>query len=67
MADIETLKQETRVFTASKEFSKAATIGSMDTYHAMCADASADYESFWANLAREVAVVAMLRCSISEV
>ena len=53
MADIETLKQETRVFTASKEFSKAATIGSMDTYHAMCADASADYESFWANLARE--------------
>ena len=53
MADIETLKQETRVFTASKEFSKAATIGSMDAYHAMCADASADYESFWANLARE--------------
>ena len=53
MADIETLKQETRVFTASNEFSKAATIGSMDTYHAMCADASADYESFWASLARE--------------
>ena len=53
MADIETLKQETRVFTASKEFSKAATIGSMDAYHAMCADASADYEAFWASLARE--------------
>lgn len=53
MADIETLKQETRVFTAPKEFSKAATIGSMDAYHAMCADASADYESFWASLARE--------------
>ena len=53
MAEIETLKQETRVFTASKEFSTAATIGSMDAYHAMCADASADYESFWANLARE--------------
>ena len=53
MADIETIKQETRVFTASKEFSKAATIGSMDAYHAMCADASADYESFWASLARE--------------
>ena len=52
MADIETLKQETRVFNASKEFSSAATIGSMDAYNAMCKDASTDYEGFWANLAR---------------
>ena len=52
MADIETFKQESRVFTASKEFSSAATIGSMDAYHAMCKDASTDYEAFWAALAR---------------
>lgn len=53
MADIESLSHETRIFQPPAEFSKTATIGSMEAYHAMCADADADYEGFWAALARE--------------
>ncbi|GAA4026994.1 acetate--CoA ligase [Actimicrobium antarcticum] len=53
MADIETLKQETRVFNASDAFKENATISGMDAYNAMCADAAQDYEGFWASLARE--------------
>ena len=53
MADIETIKHETRIFHPSAEFSGNATIGSMYAYHAMCAAAEQDYEGFWASLARE--------------
>ena len=53
MAEIETIKHETRIFHASTEFAGNAAIGSMDAYHALCAAAAQDYEGFWASLARE--------------
>ncbi|HZW19884.1 acetate--CoA ligase [Noviherbaspirillum sp.] len=53
MSDIETLKQENRIFNPPAEFVKNAAISGMDAYQAMCAAAERDYEGFWANLARE--------------
>ena len=53
MADIETLKQEDRVFNPPPQFVQNATISGMARYHAMCAEAERDYEGFWAKLARE--------------
>ena len=53
MAEIETIKQESRIFLPSAEFSKNAAIGSMESYLAMCAEAERDYEGFWAKLANE--------------
>ncbi len=53
MADIETLKQENRIFAPPAEFIKNATISGMDAYRALCAEAERDYEGFWARLARE--------------
>jgi acetyl-CoA synthetase len=53
MADIETLKQEERVFPAPPEFVKNANISGMEQYLAMCAEAARDYEGFWAELARD--------------
>src|SRR4051812_1124193 len=52
MSDIETLKQENRIFAPPAEFVKNATISGMDAYRAMCAEAERDYEGFWARLAR---------------
>ena len=53
MADIETFKQENRVFAPPAEFVKNAAISGMDAYNALCAEAERDYEGFWARLARE--------------
>ncbi|OWW19685.1 acetate--CoA ligase [Noviherbaspirillum denitrificans] len=53
MSDIETLKQESRIFNPPAEFVKNANISGMETYKAMCAAAERDYEGFWAQLARE--------------
>ncbi|MBC7499013.1 MAG: acetate--CoA ligase [Herminiimonas sp.] len=53
MAEIETIKHETRVFLPPAEFAKKAAIGSMASYLAMCAEAERDYEGFWAKLARD--------------
>jgi acetyl-CoA synthetase len=53
MSEIESLKQETRVFPPPESFVKQATIAGMDAYRAMCAEAERDYEGFWAKLARE--------------
>jgi acetyl-CoA synthetase len=53
MSDIETLKQENRIFAPPAGFVKNATISGMDAYRAMCAEAERDYEGFWARLARE--------------
>ncbi|MDB5960273.1 MAG: acs, partial [Massilia sp.] len=44
---------ESRVFTPAAAFSANAAIGSMAAYDALCAEADADYEGFWARLARE--------------
>ncbi|MFJ9452789.1 acetate--CoA ligase [Herbaspirillum sp. NPDC101397] len=53
MADIETFKQENRVFAPPAEFVKNAAVSGMDAYNALCAEAERDYEGFWARLARE--------------
>ncbi|MFL9923405.1 acetate--CoA ligase [Herbaspirillum lusitanum] len=53
MADIETFKQENRVFAPPAEFVKNAAISGMDAYHAMCKEAEQDYEGFWAKLAKQ--------------
>ncbi|HJV73430.1 MAG TPA: acetate--CoA ligase [Noviherbaspirillum sp.] len=53
MSDIETMKQESRIFNPPAEFVKNATISGMDNYRAMCAEAEKDYEGFWAKLANE--------------
>ncbi|MGZ3237038.1 MAG: acetate--CoA ligase, partial [Burkholderiaceae bacterium] len=53
MADIESLKQENRIFPPPADFVENATISGMDAYNAMCAEAEQDYAGFWAKLARE--------------
>ncbi len=53
MSDIETLKQENRLFNPPDEFVKNAHIAGMDAYQAMCAAAERDYEGFWAQHAKE--------------
>ncbi len=53
MSDIESLKQENRVFMPPAALVKNASISGMDAYRAMCAEAERDYEGFWAKLARE--------------
>ncbi len=53
MANIETLSNETRIFSPSAEFSKTAAISSMDAYRALCAEAATDEQGFWGRLARE--------------
>ncbi len=53
---IESVMHENRVFPPSAEFVKSANVSGMDAYHQLCADASADYQGFWAKLARELLV-----------
>ncbi|MBI1889506.1 MAG: acetate--CoA ligase [Burkholderiales bacterium] len=53
MADIESLKQETRIFPPAADFVSNATISGMDAYQALCAEAERNYEGFWAKLAKE--------------
>jgi acetyl-CoA synthetase len=53
MSDIETLKQENRIFAPPVDFVQNATVSGMDAYKAMCAEAERDYEGFWAQRARE--------------
>ena len=52
MSDIQTFKQENRVFAPPAEFVRDATISGMAAYQALCAEAEQDYEGFWARLAR---------------
>jgi acetyl-CoA synthetase len=44
---------ESRVFAPSAEFIANAAISGMPAYEKLCAEAEADYEGFWARLARE--------------
>ncbi|WP_194721770.1 acetate--CoA ligase [Noviherbaspirillum malthae] len=53
MSDIQTLKQEARIFPPSPSFVRHASIAGMDAYKAMCAAAERDYELFWAQLAHD--------------
>ena len=50
---IQSVLVENRVFPPSEATVKAARISGMDAYNAMCAEASSDFEGFWARLARE--------------
>ena len=53
MSDIESFKQEARVFNPPADFVNNAAISGMEAYRALCADASDDYEGFWARLAQQ--------------
>ena len=50
---IESVLVENRVFPPSEATVKAARISGMAGYDALCAEATADFEGFWARLARE--------------
>ena len=53
---IESVLTENRVFHPSDAFKAQANVSGMDAYSALCAEAEADYEGFWAKLARELLV-----------
>ena len=53
---IESVLQENRVFEPHPDFVKSANVSGMQAYQALCAEAEADYEGFWAKLARELLV-----------
>ena len=50
---IESILHEHRIFPPSPEFIAQANVSGMEAYKALCAEAEADYEGFWARLARE--------------
>lgn len=50
---IDTVMQEDRLFPPSAEFSSKSVIGSMAVYEALYAEAKANPEKFWGDLARE--------------
>jgi acetyl-CoA synthetase len=50
---IESVLQEKRVFPPSEAFKAQATISGMEAYRALVDAANADYEGYWAKLARE--------------
>ena len=52
-AAIESVLVENRVFYPSEAMVRNARISGMDGYNALCAQAEADFEGFWAKLARE--------------
>jgi len=54
MSAIESNLVENRVFEPSAATVKAARIGGMEAYNALCAEAEQDFEGFWAKRAREV-------------
>lgn len=51
---IESTLVENRVFEPSAAIQKAARVGGMDAYHALCKEAENDFEGFWAARAREM-------------
>jgi hypothetical protein len=53
MSAIESVLVENRVFPPAEASVKAARISGMDAYNALCNEAAADFEGFWARLARE--------------
>ena len=53
---IESVLHENRVFEPSADFVKQANVSGMANYKAICAEATADYEGFWAKLARELLI-----------
>jgi acetyl-CoA synthetase len=50
---IESVLHEGRLFPPAAEFVKQANVSGMAAYQALCDEAAADFEGFWARLARE--------------
>jgi acetyl-CoA synthetase len=50
---IESVLNETRLFSPSAEFVKQANISGLDAYDKLCAEAEKDFTGFWGRLARE--------------
>lgn len=59
--------ESVQVYYPSDEIVKNAAVSGMDAYKALCAEAEADYEGFWAKRAREFLTwkQPFNRCSIS--
>jgi acetyl-CoA synthetase len=53
MAEMESMKQESRVFMPPEHLAKSATIASMDAYQRLCQQAASDFDGFWSQLAKE--------------
>lgn len=53
---IESVLHESRIFDPSADFAQSANVSGMPAYQALCAEAEADYEGFWAKLARELLI-----------
>ncbi|MDO5290302.1 MAG: acetate--CoA ligase [Pseudomonadota bacterium] len=53
MSAIESVLVENRVFPPSEASMQGARIAGMDAYHALCAEAEADYEGFWGRMAKD--------------
>ncbi len=53
MSAIESVLVENRVFPPAEASVKGARISGMDAYNALCNEAAADFEGFWARLARD--------------
>lgn len=56
MSSIESVLHENRVFAPSTAFVQTANVSGMPAYQALCAEAAADYEGFWAKLAKDLIV-----------
>ena len=50
---IESVLHEDRLFPPAADFVKQANVSGMAAYQALCDEAAADFEGFWARLARE--------------
>ncbi|MFN3587560.1 MAG: AMP-binding protein, partial [Moraxellaceae bacterium] len=53
MSTIDSILHETRLFPAPAAFAQRARVAGRAAYDALCAEAAADYEGFWARQARE--------------
>lgn len=54
MSTIESVLKETRSFPPTAEFQEKARVSGIEAYNALCEKANADYEGFWADIAREL-------------
>lgn len=54
MSTIESVLKETRSFPPTAEFQAKARVSGIEAYNALCEKANADYEGFWADIAREL-------------
>lgn len=53
MSALESVLKENRIFEPSQDMAMHANVSGLQAYYALCEQANADYEGFWAGLARE--------------